>query len=147
MQKSRRQLHLSITLYCLSSYIWFKYDILLLRCCDLRSVAIKAFAFQPSHAGLICAWVTNAWNGSIWSIDAVCRSGKGNARSNVVFLLENLALQLGLGQRCQPEGIAITCQQLFLLWKRRIVLLDCSCLHKFWMTSFSSLKASKAEVL
>ena len=26
----------------------------------------------------------------------------------VFFLLQNLALQLGLGQRCQPEGIGIT---------------------------------------
>ena len=29
------------------------------------------------------------------------------------FLLQNLALQLGLGQRYQPEGIAITWQQFF----------------------------------
>ena len=26
----------------------------------------------------------------------------------IFFLLQNLALQLGLGQGCQPEGIAIT---------------------------------------
>ena len=26
----------------------------------------------------------------------------------IFFLLQNLALQLGLGQECQPEGIAIT---------------------------------------
>ena len=26
----------------------------------------------------------------------------------IFFLLQNLALQLGLGQRCQPEGIAVT---------------------------------------
>ena len=26
----------------------------------------------------------------------------------IVFLLQNLALQLGLGQRCLPEGIAIS---------------------------------------
>ena len=44
----------------------------------------------------------------------------GTATRNLVedvqsylFLLHNLALQLGLGQRCQPEGIASTWQQLF----------------------------------
>ena len=67
---------------------------------------VKAFAFQPSQPGSIRAGVINVWNGSIRSIDAVLKSGKGNARSNVFlffFLFENLALQLGLGQRCQPE--------------------------------------------
>ena len=71
-----------------------------MHCYELRSVVVIAFAFQPSHPGSIRAWVTNEWNGNI---DAVRRSGKGNARSNF-FLLENLAVQLGLGQRCQPEG-------------------------------------------
>ena len=37
----------------------------------------------------------------------VCRNLEIDAQS-YLFLLENLALQLGLGQRCQPEGIAIT---------------------------------------
>ena len=41
-------------------------------------------------------------------------------------ILLNLALQLGLGQRCQPEGIAITWQQLFCLRKRRTVVLECN---------------------
>ena len=63
---------------------------------NLHSVVVNVFAFQPSHSGSIHSGVTIAWNGSIRSIDAVCRSGKENARSNL-FLLKNLALQLGLG--------------------------------------------------
>ena len=39
--------------------------------------------------------------------DTVCRNLEGEACSNL-FLLQNLALQLGLGQQCQSEGIAIT---------------------------------------
>ena len=35
----------------------------------------------------------------------------------IFFLLQNLALQLGLRQGCQPEGIAIMWQQLFSLQK------------------------------
>ena len=44
--------------------------------------------------------------------DTVRRNLEGDAQS-YLFLLKNLALQSGLGQRCQPEGIAITRQQLF----------------------------------
>ena len=55
----------------------------------------------------------------------------------IFFLLQNLALQLGLGQGCQPEGIAITWQQLFSLQKRHTVTLECGSLHKFCMTSSS----------
>ena len=75
MQKSRRQLHLSVTLYCFFLIHLFKYNILLLHCCDLLGVVVTAFAFQPSHLGSNRAWVTNAWNESIRSIDAVRRSG------------------------------------------------------------------------
>ena len=39
--------------------------------------------------------------------DTVCRNLEGDAQS-YLYLLQNLALQLGLGQECQPEGIAIT---------------------------------------
>ena len=62
------------------------------------------------------------------------RSGKGNAWTHL-FLLQNLALHLGLGQRCQPEGIAIIWQQLFCLQKRRTITLECGSLRKFCSTS------------
>ena len=39
--------------------------------------------------------------------DTVSWNLEGDVHS-YLFLLQNLALQLGLGQRCQPEGIAIT---------------------------------------
>ena len=55
----------------------------------------------------------------------------------IFFLLENLALQLRLRQRCQPLWIAITWHQLFRLRKRRTVSLHCGCLREFCMTSFS----------
>ena len=55
--------------------------------------------------------------------DTVCRNLEGDAQSDL-FLLQNLAFQLGLEQRCQPEGIAITWQQLFCLQKRRTVTLE-----------------------
>ena len=84
------------------SYIWFKYGILSLHCCKFGSVVVITLAFQLPHPGSIRAWVVNAWSGRARSIDAVCRNGKGNAQS-IFFLLENLALQLGLGQRWQPE--------------------------------------------
>ena len=45
-----------------------KYDVLLQHCCDLRSRVVNTFAFQPSHPGSIRAWVTNAWNGSIYGV-------------------------------------------------------------------------------
>ena len=53
-------------------------------------------SFQPPHPGSIRAWVANTWNRTI-------RSEEGYARSNL-FLFQNLALQLGLGQQCQPDG-------------------------------------------
>ena len=71
-------------------------------CCEVHSVVVIAFAFQLSHPGSKRTWATKAWNGNIRSIDAVRRSGKG--MHGATFLLVNLALQLGLGQRCQPEG-------------------------------------------
>ena len=33
------------------SYIWFKYNILLLHCCKLRSVVIIMLSYQPSAPG------------------------------------------------------------------------------------------------
>ena len=70
----------------------FKYDILTEHCCDWRSVGlvVYAFAFQPSQHGSIRALVTNAWNGSIQSINAVLRNGKENAWSNLFFCLKTL---------------------------------------------------------
>ena len=50
------------------SYIWFKYDILLLHCCDLCCLVVNALAFQPSYPGLIRNWVMDPWNGSALSI-------------------------------------------------------------------------------
>ena len=91
MQKSRRQPHLSVPSIVFFSYTWFKYELLLLHCCDLRSLVVNALAFPPSHVGSIRVWVMKAWNGSIR------RTGK-ETRVAIFFLLENLALQLGLGQ-------------------------------------------------
>ena len=63
------------------SYIWFKYDILSLQCCNRD-------------------WLCKR--------DTECRNLEGDVHTgSYLFLLQNLALQLGLGQRCQPEGIAI----------------------------------------
>ena len=56
----------------------------------------------------------------------------------IFFLLENLALQSGLGQM-PAWGIAITWQQLFRLQKRRTITLECGFLRKFWTIS-STLK-------
>ena len=67
------------------SYIWFKYDILLLHCCDLCCLVVNALAFQPSYPGLIRNWVMDPWNGSTLSIEAIRRNGKGNAWSNLFF--------------------------------------------------------------
>ena len=47
-----------------------------MHCCDWLSVVVNAIAFQPSQPGSVCPWVTNAWNGSIQSIDAALRNGK-----------------------------------------------------------------------
>ena len=65
----------------------------------------------------------------------MCDAGIGKEMHEAFFfLLQNLALQLGLGQGCQPEGIAITKQQLFTLRKRRTVTLECGSLRKFCTT-------------
>ena len=82
------------------SYIWVKYDILSLQCCKLGGIVVSRLSSQTSAFGfdlqMDCA-----------SCDAVCRNLEGDVHS-YLFLLQNLALQLGLGQRCQPEGITIT---------------------------------------
>ena len=110
------------------SYFWFKYNILSLHCCKLGSVVvIVCSAVNPLHPGSIRSWVVHVW----------CRNLEGDAQS-YIFLLQSLALQLGLGQQCQPEGIAITWQQLFCLWKQRTVMLECGSLCKFCTTSSSS---------
>ena len=70
------------------SYIWFKYDILSLHCCKLCSAVDIVLGFQPSYLGSIRAWVANAWNGRIRSIDAVCRNGIRSAQSNLYFALK-----------------------------------------------------------
>ena len=41
------------------SYIWFKYDILSLHCCKLRSVVVIMLSYQPRHPGSIRGWVVN----------------------------------------------------------------------------------------
>ena len=86
-------------------------------------------ALNPPHPGSIRGRVVHVW----YSVQE-----PGRRCTKLSFLLQNLALQLGLGQRCQPEGIAITWQQLFGLRKRRTVTLECGSLRKFWTTSSSS---------
>ena len=82
------------------SYIWFKYDILSLQCCKLGGEVDSTLSSRPlrtrvRYADRLC--IPNT----------VCRNLEGDVRS-YLFLLQNLALELGLGQRCRPEGIAIT---------------------------------------
>ena len=79
------------------SYIWFKYDILSLHCYNLRSVVVILLGFQPPHLGSTRAWVVNVWNGKIRSIDVVRRNGEEMCRAFFFFLVQNLALQLGVG--------------------------------------------------
>ena len=115
MQKSRRQPHLSVTLYCLFIiHYWFKFDILLLHCCKLHSLVVNTFAFQPPYPGSIRAWVTSEWNGSTRSIVTVRRSRKGNAWSNLFFAWKPCIT--GRVRAAMPAwGIAIMRQQLFRL--------------------------------
>ena len=82
------------------SYIWFKFDILSLHWCKLRSVVVIMCSYQPSAPGF------NSWLGS----ECVMQyAGTGKEMHEAIFfLLQNLTLQLGLGQGCQSEGIAIT---------------------------------------
>ena len=75
-------------------------------------MVVNAFAFLPSHPGSICAWVTNAWNGCIRSIDTVRRNGEGNARSNL-FFASKPCTTVRVGAAMSARGIAITWQQLF----------------------------------
>ena len=104
------------------SYIWFKYDILSLHCCKLHSVLVIVLSFQPSHPGLIRAWVANAWNGRIRSIDAVRRNGEGNAWSNL-FFASKPCIAVRVRAAMPAWGIAITWWQLFCLRKRQTVML------------------------
>ena len=113
------------------SNIWFKYDILSLHGWKLRSVVIIMLRYQPPHSGSI----------SLLGCKCVMQyteTGKDMHKA-IFFLLQNLALQLGLGQRCQPEGIAITWQQLLSLRKRRTVTFECGSLRMFCTTSSSCL--------
>ena len=77
-----------------SSYIWFTYDIMSLYCYKLRRVVVIMLSYQPPLLGSIRGWVLND------------ELGKKCTKLSFI-LLQNFALKLGLGQRCQPEGIAI----------------------------------------
>ena len=110
-----------------------------LHCCELRSLVVNAFAFQPSHPRSIRTWVTNVWNVSKQSIDAVHRSGKRNARNNH-FFASKPCITVRVEAAMPAIGIAIMWQQLFCLRKRCTATLYCGCLHKFWITSFSLLQ-------
>ena len=70
-------------------------------CFVIRAIS-NACAFQPLQSGSNRAWVPNNINGDSRSIHRVLCNGKKDARI-VFFFLQNLALQLGLGQRRQPE--------------------------------------------
>ena len=91
------------------SYIWFKSDILSLHWCKLHSVVVIMLSYQPSTPG---------FNLRLGSDCVMQYAGTGKEMHKAIFfLLQNLALQLGLEQGCQPEGIAIMWQQLFSLRK------------------------------
>ena len=78
------------------SYIWFKYDILSLHCYKLRSVVIIMLSYQAFAA---------EFNSRLGSECVMQYAGTGKEMHEAIFfLLQNLALQLGLGQGCQPEG-------------------------------------------
>ena len=82
------------------SYIWFKYNILSLYCCKLCSVVVIMLSYQPS-APRFDSWLRSEY------VTQYAGTGK-EIHVAIFFQLQNLALQLGLGQGCQPEGIAIT---------------------------------------
>ena len=98
-----------------------------LRCCNLRGVVDSILSCQPSSLGLESR------------MDSEFVMQYEGTRKEMLrapfFLLQYLALQLGLGQGCQPEGITITLQLLFRLRKHRIVTLECGSLHKFCTTA------------
>ena len=82
------------------SYIWFKYDILSLHSCKLCSVVVIMLSYQPSAPG---------FDLQLGSECVMQYAGNWKEMHEAIFfLLQNLALQLGLGQGCQPEGIVIT---------------------------------------
>ena len=78
------------------SYIWFKYDILSLHCCKMHCVVVIVLSYHTSARGL------DSWLGCECAMQ-YAGTGKEMYKA-IFFLLQNLALQLGLGQRCQPEG-------------------------------------------
>ena len=97
----------------------------------MRSVVVIMLRYQPSAPGFDLRLGSEC-------VSQYAGAGK-EMHEAIFFLLQNLALQLGLGQGCQPEGIAITWQQLFSLSKRRTIMLECGSLRKFCTTSSSSL--------
>ena len=117
------------------SYIWFKYDILSLNCCKLGGIVVGMLNYQPSAPGF------NSWMGSECVMQYA--GTRKEMHKAIFFLLQNLALQLGLGQECQPEGIAILYQQLFNLRMRHTITLECGSLRKFCTTSSSFMPEPK----
>ena len=77
------------------SYIRFKYDILILHGCKLRNVVVIMLSFQLSALG---------FDSRLSSECVMQYAGTGKEMHEAFFFVQNLALQLGLGQRCQPEG-------------------------------------------
>ena len=102
-------------------------------CHCLRSVVVIVLSYQPSAPGF----------GSQLGSECVMQELGRKCTKLSFFLLQNLVLQLGLGRGCQPEGIAITWEQLFSLQKRRTITLECGSLRKFCTTS--SLLNAPAE--
>ena len=71
-----------------------------MHCCKLRSVVVIMLSYQPSAPG---------FDLRLGSECMMQYEGTGKEMHKAIFfLLQNLALQLGLGQGCQPEEIAIT---------------------------------------
>ena len=66
----------------------------------MRSVVVSILSNQPSAI---------RFDSRMGSACEIQYAGTGKEMHEALFdLLQNLALQLGLGQGCQPEGIAIT---------------------------------------
>ena len=66
----------------------------------LRSVVVIMLSYQPSAPRFDSRLGSEC-------VTQYARTGK-EMHEAIFFLLQNLALHLGLGQGCQPEGIAIT---------------------------------------
>ena len=66
----------------------------------MRSIVVIMLSYQPFAPG---------FDSRLGSEHVMQYAGTGKEMHEAIFfLLQNLALQLGLGQGCQPEGIAIT---------------------------------------